>query len=288
MPSIDLSSLTKISFGELNLEKIVSAILLFVILYVASRILMKMLGKVLTRFSLDRALTNFILAVCRVCLYILIGLIVADFLGVPTTSLVAVFSVAGLAISLSIQNTLSNLAGGVILLISKPFAADHYVEAGGVGGTVKEIGLIYTKVATPDNKIIHIPNSDISSSRITNYSIEEFRRVDVNYSASYDAPLETVKSALMQAIDQIPQILHDEGKQPTVAVTNYGESAIDYVVRVWVKNADYWSVLFALNEAVKYSFDANNVEMTYPHLNVHLVKDHPTSEDSSNQTTVTV
>ncbi len=284
MPTIDLSSLSKISFGEINLEKIVSAVLLFVVLYVASRILIKMLDKLLSRFAIDRALKNFTLAVSRVCLYVLIGIIIADFMGVPTTSLVAVFSVAGLAISLSIQNTLSNLAGGVILLISKPFAADHYVEAGGVGGTVKEIGLIYTKVATPDNKIIHIPNSDISSSRIINYSIEEFRRVDVNYSASYDAPLETVKEALIQAIDTIPQVIQDEDKKPTVAVSKYGDSAIDYVVRVWVKNPDYWTVLFALNEAVKYSFDRNNVEMTYPHLNVHLVDSAQTTVVSQPET----
>lgn len=272
MPSIDLNKMLNFSLGQLTVEKIVSAVFLLVVLYIAARILVKMLKKLLSRFPLDRALQNFIVSVCRVCLYVLVGLIVADFLGVPTTSLVAVFSVAGLAISLSIQNTLSNLAGGVILLISKPFAADHYVEAGGVGGTVKEIGLIYTKVATPDNKIIHIPNSDISSSRIINYSTEEFRRVDVTYSASYDAPLETVKGALEQAIATIPEILHDKGHEPTVAVTNYGESSIDYVVRVWVKNSDYWPVNFALNEAVKYSFDKNNVEMTYPHLNVHLVK----------------
>lgn len=272
MPKIDVNQMFNFSLGNLTFEKVAGAILLFIVLYIAARILIKMLKKVLTRFHLDRALQNFIVSVCRVVLYLLVGLIVADSLGVPTTSLVAVFSVVGLAISLSIQNTLSNLAGGVILLISKPFAADDYVEAGGVGGTVKEIGLIYTKVATPDNKIIHIPNSDISSSRIINYSTEEFRRIDVIYSASYDAPLETVKSALEQAIATIPEILHTEDKLPTIAVNTYGDSSIDYVVRVWVKNADYWPVNFALNEAVKYSFDKNKVEMTYPHLNVHLLK----------------
>ncbi len=273
MPKFDINKILNFSIGQLTVEKVASAILLFVLLYIAARILTKMFNKLLSRFPLDRTLQNFIISICKVCLYVLVGLIIADFLGVPTTSLVAVFSVAGLAISLSIQNTLSNLAGGVILLISKPFAADNYVEAGGIGGTVKEIGLIYTKVATPDNKIIHIPNSDISSSRIINYSTEEFRRVDAVYSASYDAPLEVVKQSLQTAINGIPEILKElEDRQPLIVVSNYGESAIDYTVRVWVKNCDYWNVKFALNGAVKYSFDKNDVEMTYPHLNVHLVE----------------
>ena len=141
-----------------------------------------------------------------------------------------------------------------------------------MGGTVKEIGLIYTRVATPDNKVIYIPNSDISSSRIINYSAEEFRRIDLTYSASYDDGVDEVKAALFQAIDAIPEILRQEDKAPLVAVNKYGDSAIDYVVRVWVKNSDYWAVTYALNEAVKASFDRNQVEMTYPHLNVHMVK----------------
>ena len=149
------------SLGGLSLGKVMNALLVLLICLILVRILRKMLRRVMERAKVERALLNFTLSVCHVLLYILTGLIVADSLGIPISSLIAVFSVLGLAVSLAVQNTLSNLAGGLMILVSKPFGADHYVEAGGGGGTVKEIGLIYTKVATPDNKIIYIPNSDI-------------------------------------------------------------------------------------------------------------------------------
>ncbi|HIY10372.1 MAG TPA: mechanosensitive ion channel family protein [Candidatus Anaerofilum excrementigallinarum] len=269
---MDLQAILDFNIGTITVEKIFNTVLLFVVLYIIARILLKMIGRLMARLKMERTLELFAMAVCRVGIYILVALIVIDYIGVPITSLVAVLSVAGVALSLALQNTLSNLISGVQLLITKPFAVDHYVEAGGVGGTVKEIGLIYTRVATPDNKVIYIPNSDISSSRIINYSAEEFRRIDLTYSASYDDGLEKVKEALFQAIDAIPEILRQEDKAPLVAVNKYGDSAIDYVVRVWVKNSDYWAVTYALNEAVKASFDRNQVEMTYPHLNVHMVK----------------
>lgn len=265
------------SLGSLSLGKVMNALLVLLICMIIIRVLMKMLRRVMERAKVERALLNFTLSVCHVLLYILTGLIVADSLGIPISSLIAVFSVLGLAVSLAVQNTLSNLAGGLMILVSKPFVADHYVEAGGVGGTVKEIGLIYTKVATPDNKVIYIPNSDISSARIINYSAEENRRIDVAYTASYDAPLENVKKAVFEAVAAIPEILPDP--EPVVVVTNYGDSAIEYTVRVWVKNADYWPVKFALNEAVKAAFDKEGVEMTYPHLNVHLMNNVPAAKE---------
>ncbi len=269
---MNLQDILDFNIGSITVEKIFNTVILFLVLYIIARILLKMIDRLMIRFKLERTLELFAMAVCRVGMYILVALIVIDYIGVPITSLVAVLSVAGVALSLALQNTLSNLINGVQLLVTKPFAVDHYVEAGGVGGTVKEIGLIYTRVATPDNKVIYIPNSDISASRIINYSAEEFRRVDLTYSASYDDSLDKVKEALFQAIDAIPQVLREPDRAPVVAVNKYGDSAIEYVVRVWVKNSDYWAATYALNEAVKASFDKAQVEMTYPHLNVHMVQ----------------
>lgn len=267
---MDIEKLLNFSIGTITLGKLFNAIVVFVVCYIGTRVLLGMIKRLNQRLHLDRALQSFIMAASRVVLYILTGLIVADSLGIPVTSLLAVFSVAGLAVSLAIQGTLSNLASGVMLLVSKPFAADHYIEMAGVGGTVREIGLIYTKIATPDNKIIYVPNSEISASKIINYSAEENRRIDVVYSASYDAPLETVKQALQEALKAVPQLLQDP--VPIVAVTKYGDSAIEYTVRVWVHNPDYWPAFYALNEMVKARFDAYGVEMTYPHLNVHMIQ----------------
>jgi small conductance mechanosensitive channel len=208
--------------------------------------------------------------VVKVILYLIALLIVAQSLGIDVTSLVAVFSLAGLAISLSVQNSLSNLASGVLMLITKPFSVGDYIEAGGIGGTVSEISFIHTKLLTADKKIIFVPNSDIASSKIINYSSEPFRRVDLNFTASYDAPIEKVKEALLNAVNDC-KIFCDE-PAAFVNVLSYQSSSIEYTVRAWCKNEDYWTGYFSLMENVKKEFDLNEIEMTYDHLNVHMIK----------------
>lgn len=177
----------------------------------------------------------------------------------------------GLAVSLSVQGALSNLANGVLMLISKPFSAGDYIEAGGIMGTVKAVGFIYTTIATADNKLIYVPNSDMAAGKIINYSAETLRRVDLNFTASYDSPVETVKAALMRAVEASEVFL----KEPEVFINvfSYNDSNIEYAVRAWLKTEDYWTGYFALMENVKKEFDADNVEMTYNHLNVHMMKD---------------
>ena len=174
-----------------------------------------------------------------------------------------------LAVSLSVQNLLTNVIGGFTLLYTKPFKSGDYVDIAAESGTVQEINITYTKLITGDNKVIYIPNSAVVSADIVNYSVTGTRRVEINVSASYDASTEQVIAALLEAAN-VPGALTEPA--PFAAVTNYGDSAIEYTLRLWSKSEDYWDVFFAANQKVRECFDANGIEMTYPHLNVHLDK----------------
>ena len=192
-------------------------------------------------------------------------------IGVEITSFVALLSVAGLAVSLSLQNTLSNVAGGVMLLISKPFTVGDYVSCDGIEGAVRAVDLAYTTFTTVDNKEIFVPNSQIVTAKIVNYNALGRRRVDLIYTASYDAPTETVRTAILEAVAAFPQVTDEPA--PTVVLSEYGASSISYLVRLWVSAADYWTVYYGMNEKVRETFAAHGVEMTYDHLNVHMIKD---------------
>ena len=173
-------------------------------------------------------------------LYILLTLAILGSVGVEITSFVALLSVAGLAISLSLQNTLSNVAGGVMLLLSKPFTVGDYVSCDGIEGTVRAVDLAYTTFTTVDNKEIFVPNSQIVSAKITNYNALGRRRVDLTYTASYDAPTDDVRAAILEAAAAFPQLASDP--EPSVVISDYGASSIAYFVRLWVSAADYWAV----------------------------------------------
>ena len=166
---------------------------------------------------------------------------------------------------------MTNLFSGITLLITHPFGAGDFVSVGSNQGTVKSVGLFYTVMDTPDNKTGSIPNGDVTASSVTNFSREATRRVDMTFSASYDSSTESVHRAIMDAISQDDRILPDPA--PFTAITSYGESSINYAVRVWCANADYWNVYFALNERVRECFVKYGVEMSYNHINVHMVSD---------------
>ena len=200
---------------------------------------------------------------------VLLGLTVASSIGIDVTSIVALASVLTLAFSLSLQNMVSNIIGGFTILYTQPFHSGDYVEIAGQGGTVKEINMTYTMLATPDNKVISIPNSAVVAAQIVNFSAAQTRRVEVAVSASYDAPTQKVMDALVLA-GTVDCVLTDPA--PKAVVTAYGDSAISYSLRLWVNTPDYWDVYFRVNQRVKDIFDQQDIEMTYPHLNVHLDK----------------
>ena len=261
--------------GGLRLDLSLNSVLRVLVLILAGAVLVRVLTRVADRM-LQRSkgmasLRVYILSVIRIGLWFLVVLMAAESVGIPTASVIALLSVAGLAVSLALQNTLSNVAGGITLLVTRPFQVGDYVEADGVGGTVSAVDLSYTTFTTVDNKMIYVPNSQLASAKIVNYTTQSRRRVDLNFTASYDAPTQTVKDAIREVVDSIPQILRDP--EPAIWLTAYQASSIQYVVRAWTANADYWDVYFALQEGVRESFARHGVEMTYEHLNVHLMKD---------------
>ena len=248
---------------------VLPALLLIVVGLVIIAIIKKIVKTLLIRSKLEKAAHSLIKSVISVVLYLLLGLIVASSLGIDVTGVVALASVLTLAISLSVQNMLTNLIGGFTLLSTKPFASGHYVEIAGQAGTVKEIGLAYTKLLTADNKEVSIPNSAVVAAQIVHYTITGTRRVEIYVSASYDSPVPNVLAALRQAA-QLPAVLEEKGI--TAAVKNYGDSNIEYQLFVWVKTEDYWTVKFEIQKDLKRIFDENGVEMSYPHINVHMDK----------------
>lgn len=259
-----LSALTAAVVG-----KIIPFLLILVVGFVLIRLIMSIINKALEKSKLEKAAHGLIKSLVRVVLYLLLGLIAASKLGIDVTGVIALASVLTLAVSLSVQNALTNIIGGFTLLYTKPFKSGDYVEIAAESGTVEEIGMSYTKLLTPDNKVIYIPNSAVVSADIVNFTVSGTRRVDLTVSASYDSPTETVIKALYEAA-QVPGALTDPA--PFAAVSKYDSSTVEYILRIWTRTEDYWDVSFAANEKIRKTFDSNGVVMSYPHLNVHIDK----------------
>lgn len=255
--------------GNTALNRALSFLLILVVGLIIIRIVKTIVKKMLAKSKLEKAAHSLIKSVVSAVLYILLALMAASSLGIDVTGIVALASVVTLAVSLALQNSLTNLIGGFTLLYTKPFASGDYVEIAGQSGTVKEIGMAYTKLITPDNKLAQIPNASVVGSEIINYSCTGTRRVDVTVSAAYDVPVDKVIAALKEAAS-VEGILEDPAMVAVVA--SYGESAINYVVRVWCPTEIYWDVYNATVYNVKKIFDRDGLRMTYPHLNVHLDK----------------
>lgn len=259
----------KLNPGALTLDKVVHVLLLILVGVVVIRVVLKLLDRVLARSKSLKSLSRYIHSVAKISMAFILVLMVAEDVGIHTTSLVAMLSVAGLAVSLALQNTLSNVAGGIMLLVTTPFQVGDYVEADGISGTVHAIDLSYTAILTIDGKEIFVPNSQLSGTKIINYTILGRRRVDLNFTASYDAPTATVKQAIGEVLEDIPQIITEPA--PEIHLSDYQASSIQYVVRAWTAAADYWTVYYAIQEGVREAFDRHGVEMTYDHLNVHIL-----------------
>ena len=255
--------------GAFLLSNILPAVIIVAVGILLIQLLLKLVDKVLAKSKLEVAAHKLIKNVIRVVAYVLLALITASKLGIDVTGIVALASVLTLAVSLALQNILSNVIGGFTLLYTKPFSSGDFVEIAGQSGSVQEIGLTYTKLATPDNKLVSIPNSAVVAAQITNFTVTGQRRVDISVSAAYTSAVEDVLAALLEAA-KVPTAQEDPA--PFAAVDSYGESAINYTLRIWCTADDYWTTLFDANKKVKEVFDAKGITMTYPHLNVHLDK----------------
>ena len=257
-------------FANVTLASILPAAVLLVLGLLVIKAVLTLVDRSLAKSKLERAATGLIRSLLKVVLFVLLGLMVASKLGIDVTGVVALASVASLALSLSLQDALANVIGGFTLLSNHPFRSGDYVEIAGQAGVVQTIDITYTKLTTPDNKTISIPNSAVVGSQIVNYSTTGTRRVDISVSASYDSSIETVKAALLEAA-KIDAVLAAP-EAPFAAVTSYGESSINYTLRVWTTTAEYWNVYFTVTENIKAEFEKAGVQMSYPHLNVHIDK----------------
>lgn len=218
--------------------------------------------------KIDSSLRSFAVSFLSVVGYALLFVTALMILGVPATSFVAVLTTCAAAIGLALQGSLSNFAGGIMILLFKPFKVGDYIEAAGESGTVSEISVVYTELLTVDNKRITIPNGTLTNSVIENYSSEKLRRVDLTFNTAYDCDIEKVKEIIGKVIEAHPMAL--KNPEPFVRLSAHNESALIYTVRIWCKNADYWDVNFDTIENVKKAFDENGITIPYNQLDVHL------------------
>lgn len=248
-------------------QRVITAVLILLVGLFLTKFVVKLVRRALLRSKLEKAAHSMIVGVVRVLLYVLLFINAASALGIDITGVVALASVLTLSVSLALQNMLANVMGGFTILTTHPFHSGDYVDIGGQSGTVEEISMVYTRLATPDNKIVSIPNNTVVASQITNYSVAGTRRVDIDVTASYDMAAQDVIDTLLQA-GRVEKVLTDPA--PFAVVTGYGESAIGYSLRLWVRSEDYWDVFFQVNQRIQGIFRENKIEMSYPHLNVHL------------------
>lgn len=269
-PASTLEGWLQAGWGKLTVGRVLSALLLLLICLAVVRLLLGMTRRLVNRASLDERVKRYILRGMRAFLYLLTALIMAGSLNVDVSSLIAIVSVFGLAVSLAVQDVLGNVAGGMVLLFSKPFTLGDYVSTADGEGEVAEITLTHTKLDTPSGQRVMLPNSKLMAGQIVNYTVRGVRRADHSITASYDDEPEAVRAACLKALSRTPNILPDPA--PQVVLTTYGESSIEYHVRFWAKTEDYWDAHFQSLEEIHKAFAEDGVTMTYNHLNVHIVE----------------
>ena len=230
------------------------------------KILLKGADKIMQKSNYEDTLKKFLLNLISWTLKVALIISVLGTLGVETTSFAAILASAGLAVGLALQGSLSNFAGGVLIMIFKPFKAGDYIEAQGLAGSVKEIEIFTTKLTTPDNKEIIIPNGTLSNGNITNYSSQPTRRIDLSFGVGYDSDIKKTKELLMEQLTNHPLVLKEPA--PTVNLAELADSSINFNVRPWVNSADYWPVFFDVTESTKDALDAAGIEIPYPHVQV--------------------
>ncbi|MDE5706595.1 MAG: mechanosensitive ion channel family protein [Alistipes sp.] len=254
---------------------VVLKLVLALAIYMAGRWLIKRILKLLAaafeRRAVDRSLQTFLRNLVKVVCYILLFLFIVQVLGVNTTSIVALLASAGLAVGMALSGTLQNFAGGVMILLLKPYRVGDFISAQGQSGTVEEIMLFSTRITTADRQVIFIPNSSIATSIIDNYSLSPLRRVDWTVSISYGDDVETARAAILELLAQDTRVMRDPA--PAVHVAALAEASVNLSVRAWCSNADYWDLFFAMNERFYKILPQKGVRFPYPQLDVHLTRD---------------
>ena len=244
------------------------AILIFYIGKIVVKAVVGLAGKLMLRANLDEMLVSFVQTIVNAVLMLFVVVAALNKLGVDTTSLVALLGAAGLAIGLSLQDSLKNFAAGVMILVFRPFTAGHFVEAGGVAGIVETIGIFTTTIRSGDNKEIIVPNGNVYGGNIINYSAKDTRRVDMVFGIGYDAGITQAKELLEKIVTSHELVLADP--EPVIAVSELADSSVNFVCRPWCNTADYWTVLFDITETVKLEFDQAGISIPFPQMDVHV------------------
>lgn len=246
------------------------ALVIFYVGRMVISVVMKLIRKLLVKTKMDEILINFISSIVKSLLLLFVVVAALDQLGVNTTSLIALLGAAGLAVGLALQGSLQNFAAGVMMIVFRPFKAGDFVEAGGTAGVVEAINIFSTTMRTGDNREIIVPNGSIYNGAITNYSARETRRIDMLFGISYGDDLRKAREIMQKVLDEDERVLKDPAY--TVAVSELADSSVNFVVRPWVKSADYWTVKFDLTEKIKLAFDDNGISIPFPQMDVHLQK----------------
>ncbi len=267
----ELSGLLKRTVGRVSLEDVLMAAVTLLICLAAVRLLLKLAGRLLRRTKLEERIRRYILMGLKLLLYTLTVVFTAGSLGINMTSLVALLSVGSLGVTLAAEDVLGNVAGGLVILSSHPFAIGDFIESGGVSGTVEEISLNHTKLTTPDGLTALLPNKELAASKVINYTVLGRRRIVWKMTAAYNASTEAVKDACLRAVEATEHILEDPA--PVVYLTGFGESGIDFTVYCWTAAGDFWAAQFALAENLRREFAQAGVEIPYNKLDVHIRKD---------------
>ncbi|MBT8091865.1 MAG: mechanosensitive ion channel [Gammaproteobacteria bacterium] len=266
LKSNGIDSGTAVTFGK----NVVVALVIFYVGRIAIQLVVRGLRKVMQKQGVDKTLETFISNLVRIALMVVVVIAAIGALGVETTSFIAIFGAAGLAVGLALQGSLSNFAAGVLIVLFRPYRVGDYIEAAGVGGSVIQVHILTTMLKSPDNKQIIVPNSQVMNSIITNYSANDTRRVDMQFGVSYSDDLDKVRSTLEELVAADDRILDEPAC--TIAVTALADSSVNFIVRPWVKTPDYWAVWFDLTEAVKKRFDRDGISFPFPQQDIHLHK----------------
>jgi small conductance mechanosensitive channel len=266
--SIDKIIETVMTYISMYGIKIIGSIVIFIIGKWIANSLTKFIKRLLVKSKVDETLVTFVGNLTYAVLLVFVVLAALNNLGINTTSFVAILGAAGLAVGLALQGSLSNLGAGVLLIMFRPFKANDFIDAGGAMGTVEAIHIFNTILKTPDNRVVIVPNSNIISGNITNFSAKETRRIELIFGVSYSDDLKKVKQELIDIVSSDERILKDP--EPMVAVHELADSSVNFVVRPWVKSADYWNVFFDLKEKVKIRFDEKGISIPFPQRDVHM------------------
>ena len=263
---LELAQTKGVEFGI----NVVIALAIFYVGKMVISIVVRGLRKVMRRQEVEKTLETFVCNLVRTVLLVFVIIAAIGQLGIETTSFIAVFGAAGLAVGLAMQGALSNFAAGVLIVLFRPYRVGDFIEAAGINGVVEQVQILTTVLKTGDNKQIIVPNGQIMDSIITNYSANDTRRVDMVVGVSYGDDLDKVRSTIQELVAAEERILDEPAC--TIAVSALADSSVNFVVRPWVKTSDYWGVMFDLTEAIKKRFDKEGISFPFPQQDVHLYK----------------